>query len=289
MILRTVRCVGGAALLAAMIPATLHAQVSDDDEIDSAASGLGLRAGIVSDYVTRGLTQTWHRPAAQASVDYSRESGVYAGAFVSTVSTHSYPGGAIEAELYTGYEREVSEAWSLSGEGVLYLYPGANYSKARCDLFPGCPSQRFDTAQLRVRSAWDWLSTRFGYTLSDYFGDSARTGFSGSTRGTWYWEWGARRVAAFAPEWTFEGHLGYTHYPVRFNDPILGPTDPSYWDWRVSASRALHGFAEGWRIGIAYTQASNRRLYDGERSLVGSETTDLGRPTLLVGLQYVFR
>ena len=264
-------------------------QVSDDDESDDDGTGLRLRAGLVSDYVTRGLTQTWHRPAAQASLDYSRKSGLYAGTFVSTVSRDSYPGGAVETDLYAGYERELTDNWSVAGEGVAYLYPGADYRNARCNVFPGCPSQRFDTTQLRVRSAWDWLSTRFSYTLGDHFGDSARTGFSGSTRGTWYWELGARKPMPFAPSWSLEGHLGYTHYGVRFDDPVLGSTNPGYWDWRLSASRPLAGAWAGWRIGIAYTQASNRRFYDGERSLIGNATTDLGRPALFVGIQYQFR
>src|SRR5262252_4882780 len=87
------------------------------------------RIAVVSDYISRGVTQTWGGPAVQGEVEVEHDSGVYAGAFASNVSQKEYPGAALEVDVWLGYEHELAEDRSVGVEIIGYLYPGANVSK----------------------------------------------------------------------------------------------------------------------------------------------------------------
>ncbi len=257
------------------------------DEREAAWSFSG-RAGAVSNYVARGLTQTWGRPAAQAEIELEHDSGFYAGSFVSNVSSKIYPGGSYELELWSGYEHELDKDVAVNVEGIYYAFPGANFSKANCAQPLGCPNQSFDTFQGRLGARWRWLSTRIAYTLTDYFGDSARTGFRRSTRGTWYWDARADYPLPNAPSWHLIAHLGYTRYPTQFAFPNPQANEnPNYWDWRLGITKVLGASSKGLRAGLYYTQASNRSFHETQ-SLTTGESRDLGRPALILALDWIF-
>jgi uncharacterized protein (TIGR02001 family) len=233
------------------------------------------------------VSQTWGGPALQGEIELEHNSGLYAGAFASNVSRKTYPGGAVELELWSGYEHELTAESTVTVEGIYYAYPGANFRNGNCAA-RSCASQSFDTFQARVGATWRWLNTRFGYTLSDYFGDSARTGFTGSTRGTWYWEANADYPLPRAPTWHLLAHVGRTHYTARFAFPDPRVTeDPDYWDLRIGVTKYLSDSLKGWRAGLYYTQASNRSFHE-TASLTSAETRDLGRPSLILALDWTF-
>ena len=81
-------------------------------------------AGIVSDYLFRGLDQT-NGPALQGSLDYVRDSGLYAGGWA---SNNRSAGSGGELDLYGGYSRPVNLFGLVGGSldaGVQgYLYSG---------------------------------------------------------------------------------------------------------------------------------------------------------------------
>ena len=267
--------------------ATLTAPVSAEDARPPwTFSG---RVGAVSNYVTRGLTQTWGGPAAQAEIEAEHDAGFYAGAFTSNVSRNQFPGGGAEFELWAGYEHEFTDEKALALEGVYFSYPGANYSKGNCAPLAQCPSQTFNTVEGRLVARWNWFSTRFGYAFTDYFGASPQTGYQSSTRGTWYWEANAQYSLPFDQSWDLIARVGYTRYSSQFV-PIDASVaaNPNYWDWQLGVTKRFGDSPQGWRLSAYYTQASNRAFYDQTRSLVNDSTRNLGGATAIVEVGWAF-
>ncbi len=111
--------------------------------------------GVVSNYIFRGLTQTWDNPAIQAGVDYSHAVGWYAGLWTSSISDKQYADGFAEVDVSGGYNGKLTEdlTWTV---GVLgYLYPKANYS----DTKPAgtYPPQTYNTVELNAGMGYKWL------------------------------------------------------------------------------------------------------------------------------------
>jgi len=75
-----------------------------------------------TDYVFRGVSQTYDSGALQASVDYQSTSGWFAGSWVSNVDP--YPFGSVSAELnlYTGFGWSLSPDFSARASYTRYLY-----------------------------------------------------------------------------------------------------------------------------------------------------------------------
>jgi uncharacterized protein (TIGR02001 family) len=244
--------------------------------------------GVVSNYVSRGLTQTWGRPAAQAEIEIEHDDGFYAGTFLSNINRNQFPGD-VEIDLWAGYERELGDDFAVSIEGYGYLYPGANYSHGSCAPSGACASQSFNTFQGRVGASWRWLSTKIGYAFTNYFGDSPQTGFQSDTKGTWYWEAEADYPLPVDESWHVAGHLGYTRYSAQYAYPNPAVVqDPSYWDWRVGATKSFRNALGSLRIGAFYSEASNRAFYGDVPSLTGSGTRDLGGAAFVVEIRQTF-
>lgn len=73
---------------------------------------------VTNNYIWRGLTQTMNEPAVQGGIDYSHESGFYAGTWVSNVGYVSEDIFNYEHDLYAGF---AGEAGGFSYD-VGYLY-----------------------------------------------------------------------------------------------------------------------------------------------------------------------
>ena len=71
----------------------------------AAPSPLSAHVTVASQYVSRGIRQTWGRPALQAGADYGRAEGWRAGAWASTVDKRFIDKGSVEMDVYAGYSR----------------------------------------------------------------------------------------------------------------------------------------------------------------------------------------
>jgi len=76
--------------------------------------------GLASNYVWRGKTQSNDEIAASGGLDYSAESGFYAGTWTSMLS-----GGSYELDLYGGFSKEVNGVTYDIGI-ISYQYPNDN-------------------------------------------------------------------------------------------------------------------------------------------------------------------
>ncbi|GAB0150229.1 MULTISPECIES: TorF family putative porin [Marichromatium] len=105
----------------AALAAVLGATLAGPAHADWSATFTG-----VSDYLFNGVTQTGHKPALQASLDWAGESGIYGGAWASNVDfdddTH------VEFDTYLGYATEFDTGISLDTGVAVYTYHGATHS-----------------------------------------------------------------------------------------------------------------------------------------------------------------
>jgi uncharacterized protein (TIGR02001 family) len=94
-------------------------------------------ATVVSDYRFRGISQTNKKPAVQAGITLTHESGVYAGVWGSSVSEYIAAGGDQEIDLIAGFKK-TSGGTTFDVGAIYYYYPGAE------ELIPGYNSDFFE-------------------------------------------------------------------------------------------------------------------------------------------------
>jgi uncharacterized protein (TIGR02001 family) len=179
-----------AAILAALLaaPAVSFAQEAEE-------SNFSWNAGIVSDYVFRGVSQSNKDIAFQGGVDYAfGDSGFYAGAWGSNVDFQDMDGPNIELDAYVGYNTDLGDKFNLDVMVTRYTYHGAESTYGNSDynelitkfamndvatLTVGYTNDYSNTGEnvtyVNLGNSWDLgkdysLSAGFGRTFSD-FGD----------------------------------------------------------------------------------------------------------------------
>jgi uncharacterized protein (TIGR02001 family) len=242
---------------------------------------LTANVSLVSDYYFRGLTQTWHQPAIQGGFDFAHNSGFYLGTWASNVSSNQFPGGSMEWDFYGGYNYKLNDDITLGGGLIYYWYPGANYNKA----VPPGPDQSFDTAEAYLNAGWKWLTFKYSYALTEYFGADASTGWSGDTRGTMYFDLSASYPLPIWEGLSLVAHVGYTYFSESYVPGNNGETDPSYWDWKLGVTKTWDG---GWNVGVYYVQASNQFWENTPAFITGGGTKDLNAATVILQVGKTF-
>ena len=83
---------------------------------------------LTTDYVFRGVSYSDGDPAAQVGIDVSFDSGIFLGAWGSTVDLSNPPFSERDREViyYLGYNHTVSSDWSVGANYVAYRYPAAD-------------------------------------------------------------------------------------------------------------------------------------------------------------------
>ena len=146
-------------------------------------------AAMTNNYIWRGLTQTENEAAIQGGIDYSHESGFYAGTWVSNVNYGPSDVYSYEHDLYAGYAFETGAvSWDV---GYLYYnYDkeanfdfGEVYAKVGIGGFSGAvyvltnteadegPGQDFDAGGTY------YLSADYGFEVGDGIGIGLHVGY----------------------------------------------------------------------------------------------------------------
>ena len=124
---------------------------------------------IVSDYRFRGISQTYLGPAIQGGIDYSHPSGFYVGNWNSNVAAaRCSPADPASRWTSTAAGRPRSATIGLD-IGTIYYYHNAEFDG-------GFGSAKFDNWEVYLGASWKWLSAKFFYALTDYFGLNERAG-----------------------------------------------------------------------------------------------------------------
>jgi uncharacterized protein (TIGR02001 family) len=277
--------------------------------------------GFVSDYYTRGISQSWHKPTVQGGFDIAHSSGFSAGVWGSGVTPNTFPDANTEIDLYANYAGAFGESGLGYTVGVIgYFYPGGSWKKY--DFLTGSQGNssvgqtkggRWDTYEANFGLSYKWISAKASVTLGDWFGAERETGWDGSTSGSTYLELNA----AYPLPWgglTLIGHVGHLNVSGKLSaDPNFAGANtnafgiieasPDYTDYKIGISKSFKiASSEGWNAGLYYVGASNggSNGYWGQNGYGGSsfngginadgstETRDLaeGRFVVTVGRSF---
>lgn len=182
---------------------------------------------LTSDYLFRGLTQTNEEPALQGGIDYTHDSGFYAGAWGSSISwlSDSDPdvSSQVEIDLYLGYGGEFGDSGLGYDVGAIYYwYPG--------DYPPGFTDP--DTTELYFGLSYGIFGTKYSYAASDLFGLPDSDG-SSNLDVTADWE--------FVPSWTLNAAVG--------KQWVSGYDGADYAFWKLGVGKA---FGNGFEVAAAF-------------------------------------
>lgn len=246
---------------------------------EAPATTVSGNVAVVSDYVFRGLSQTWGRPAVQAGADLALSDGLAAGVWASTVSGNSYPGGSLELDLYASFGAAITDGASWRAGLYGYVYPGADLRHA------GLAPRSLDTCEANFALAWRWLTLKYSYALTDYFGADVEQGYRGSSRGTRYLQLDA--TLPLGDAWSLALHAGRTDYPTTLAMPNAeGARHPDYVDLGATLKYRL---AARWSASLGFTHAGNPRFYRHTAAFANADDVrDVGGSRAFVMLQGTF-
>jgi uncharacterized protein (TIGR02001 family) len=254
----------------------------------------------VSDYIFRGQSQTWGRPAAQLFIEADHKSGFYAGFAASNVSDEWLPGANLETDFFGGYRGTVS-VFGFDVGGIYYYYPGANWDESQ---FEGMNrSNSINTFEVYASLSYKWLSVKAGTTLTEYFGwdtnnspkighfpgDPTLYGFNGdpkagvtggNTNGSYFFE--ANAAYEVYPTWTLSGQIG--RQVISDADGL----DITYYKAGVTKAFTLAG-SSGWSVGAFYSGTNEPDAYKDFISLrSGNGKSDIAKDTGFVTITKSF-
>lgn len=82
---------------------------------------------LTSQYRFRGISLSDEQAALQGTINVNHESGLYAGAWASSLDGFGELGGAnLELDLYAGYRREIADGVTADVGLLYYAYPGSS-------------------------------------------------------------------------------------------------------------------------------------------------------------------
>jgi uncharacterized protein (TIGR02001 family) len=255
------------ALCLAMCAVAQASESATVTEPGPQAAQWSANAGVVSQYVSRGIRQTWGKPAMQAGIDVALPDGWSAGTWVSTVSDRFIEQGRLEWDLYGGYSGSLGAiGYSLSA--YFYRYPGARISAT---------GDRFDYAELVPGLAYRAAYVKYYRTVSrKFFGIP-------DARGTGYLDVGAN--PDLGGGWTLNLHAGDGRVAGAGND---------IWNWRDAKAGVTRDLGGGWSASAAVTRAWGRtaayKAYTtGIPDAAGNlRCADVAKATAIIGVNRTF-
>lgn len=160
------RALCGAVLLGGVLAAAPAR--ADETDVPSAVT-VTATTGVVSDYRFRGLSQSSGDPAVQGGVTVAHASGVYAGAWGSSIDfgavgpAASATYGGAELDLFGGWSGEVASGITADLGLTYYAYPDGHVGKA--EFFEPYASLSTTlgpaTAKLGINYAWKQAALNF--------------------------------------------------------------------------------------------------------------------------------
>ncbi len=232
--------------IAALVPTAALAQTP----LPAAAPDYSLtaNAGLFSNYIFRGISQTAGKPAVQGGFDFAHSSGFYLGTWASNISWledfEVYTRSSMEWDFYGGYKGSFNDEWNYDIGTLYYLYPG--------DKKPGVVSA--NSWEIYAALNWKWLGAKASYSLDDYFG--ARPAGK-KTDGTWYFDFYANYPVGDSGV-TVLGHFGI----LDVKHDGSGNTKASYNDWKAGASYTVgDGPFKGTELGAYYSGNNAKKAF----------------------------
>lgn len=246
------------------IPAVAGAQQAAPAATPSPLTG---NAGLFTQYIFRGLTQTGGKPAFQGGADYAHSSGLYMGTWMSNVSWLNdaglYTESSLEWDFYGGYKGTITGDLGYDVGLLQYYYPGTRV--------PGTTTA--NTLEAYGGLSWKWLSAKISYSLTD------KTFGLGNSGGTYYLDFTA--TYPLSDTLSLVGHYGIQ----KFKGTTAGVTNTSvasYDDWKLGASYSL---PQSWTVGAYYTGTNMSATQEAFYTINGRK---IGKDAITAFLQKTF-
>ncbi len=232
---------------------------------------LAFNASVVSDYRYRGISQTRLKPAVQGGLDYTSPSGLYVGAWASTIRWVKDNGvqGSVELDVYGGYKGEIAKDLAYDVGLLQYAYVGNKLASTAA----GGVYKNADTTELYGALTYGPVTAKVSYALTDLFGNY-NFGSGQSTKGSTYFE--LNGSFDLGSGFTLASHLG--HQQVSH----LGAA--SYIDYSATVSKDLRA---GLTLGVALvgTNADKGFYVPGAAA---NSSKFLGKDALVLSLKAQF-
>lgn len=283
--LAAVSAAGG--LTAFLMPASGVAAEPAAGAAEAPAYSITGNVSFNSDYVWRGLTQTFGGPALQFGADFRHRSGIYAGFWASNVSEKWVPGANLETDYYAGYKTEIAPGLFLDLNLLYVYYPGGDYSKALDGRT--FQSSRPHTLEPSIGLVYEWVSVKYGRTLSKFYGwnvnnsapgvfsaEDVHAGVKGSTRGSQYVELGASYDV-----WES------VNLSLQLGREWVANSSGLDWSYlRVGVSKTL---ADNWSVGLSVWGTTQPAAFKDYVALTGSgDTESVGRTRAVLSIARAF-
>ena len=245
-------------------------------------------AGLFSQYIFRGLTQTDRKPAVQANFDINHSSGLYLGIWSSNVSwpRDSYGGtpvysrgGSQEIDIYAGFKKDdiAKSGFGIDFGALQYYYPGTENPAN----FGGNP--KLNTTELYGAINYHWVQAKIsGVVSKDAWGFGKYGDGSGNDAdGTYYAELNANvPIGEYMGAGNLKGLTGLLHI-ARQDFRGLANSPASYNDWKLGLQNT---FDNGVVVGAYYTDTNIKN----DNVLWVYNSNNIGRETGTVFVQKTF-
>jgi hypothetical protein len=264
----------------AFISGLAIAEPNQDNSTISVSSNIAL----VSDYIWRGQSQTWGKPALQIGTEASHTSGVYAGFWASTVSSQWVPGAHVETDWYIGLRDKFPNTLSEFGYdlNLIYVYlPGGNFNKTGFNL----PSSSPNTVEVSAAINYKQVSLKTGRVLTKFFGwdttnsspggfaGDSTAGVTGNTNGSYFFEFNANHD--IAEGWNVNGQLG--------QQTINHSVGLSWSYYKLGIVKTI----DSWTVGLACTGGSEPAAFKNFLGLQNNGSTySAARPAVIISITH---
>lgn len=170
-----------------------------------AAAELSANAAITSNYIWRGITQTYDQAAGQGGIDYGHDSGLYAGTWVSNVAFgDDNTDNGYEMDVYAGFAGEAGKLGYDVGV-ITYQYP---------------VTPEFNFTEVYVSGTASIVTIGLNYTVDAASGNDGGVFDSGDmyVKGSLDFTAGKSDVSLYAGSYMFDndggtaGEVDYTHF-----------------------------------------------------------------------------
>ena len=222
---------------------------------------LSYNVGAVTEYRYRGLSQSGKKPALQAGADFAHKSGVYLGAWASTISWIKDSGaglkGPVEVDLYGGYKGAVNDTVSYDVGALQYWYPTNNYANV---------SANANTTELYAAVTVGPVTAKYSHAVSNLFGwaDSKNSNYLDLSA-----------TFDLGNGWSVVPHLG--KQTVKNNNG-------SYTDYSVAVNKDIDGLV----LSATLLGTNWKDKWGSSFTLPGSGSKDLAGNTVVLGIKKNF-
>jgi uncharacterized protein (TIGR02001 family) len=188
---------------------------------------LAFNVGATTDYRYRGISQTRKQPAIQGGVDFSHKSGVYLGAWASTIKWIKDDGrkagtnsgsSNLEIDLYGGYKGSITKDVGFDVGLLTYIYPGEKYKNLT--------DSSANTTEIYGALSMGPVTAKYSHSVSNLFGFNAP---GNNSKGSGYLDLSAN--FDMGNGWSVVPHIGYQR--------VKNFSNYSYTDYSVTVNKDM--------------------------------------------------